>query len=166
MKIKVIKSHMNYELSFIIGPNVPETEHKAIEQEILDNLKKMKANISKAPYAIGRKKLAYPIKKQKHGFYVFLEFELEEKSGLKDFEVKLKHDPKILRHLIIKKDKVSEEEAKKAQAQKAKTTVKKVEENKKEETASTPEKEEAKEEVKVDLGDIDQQLDQILDKDL
>lgn len=152
---------MNYELSFIIGPNVPETEHKAIEQEILDNLKKMKANISKAPYAIGRKKLAYPIKKQKHGFYVFLEFELEEKSGLKDFEVKLKHDPKILRHLIIKKDKLSEEEAKKAQAKKTKPVA-----AKKEEATSSQEKEEKKEEVKVDLGDIDQQLDQILDKDL
>ncbi|PLX25091.1 30S ribosomal protein S6 [Candidatus Parcubacteria bacterium] len=158
---------MNYELSFIIGPNVPETEHKAIEQEILDNLKKMKANISKAPYAIGRKKLAYPIKKQKHGFYVFLEFELEEKTGLKDFEVKLKHDANILRHLIVKKDKVSEEEAKQKQASRAKSaTVKKVEESKKEESSSAPEKEEKKEEVKVDLGDIDQQLDQILDKDL
>jgi small subunit ribosomal protein S6 len=155
---------MKYELSFIIGPNVPETEHKTVEQEILDNLKKLNANITKQPYSIGRKKLAYPIKKQKHGFYVFLEFEAEEKEGLADFDVKLKHNNNILRHLLIKKDKVSAKAAKSGTG-KPKAAAPAIRPELKSEKTSV-EIEKKREGVKVNLDDIDKQLDEILDKDL
>ena len=95
---------MNYELSFIISSNLPETEHPQVQEEILGYLKNSKATVTKEPYLLGRKKLAYPIKKQKHGFYVFLEFATENSDGLRDIDTKLKHNNSLLRHLIIKKD--------------------------------------------------------------
>ena len=95
---------MNYELSFIISSNLPETEHSKVQEEILDYLKNAKATVTKAPYLLGRKKLAYPIKKQKHGFYVFLEFGTENPAALRELDTKLKHNNALLRHLIIKKD--------------------------------------------------------------
>ncbi|RJQ34759.1 30S ribosomal protein S6 [Candidatus Parcubacteria bacterium] len=165
---------MHYELSFIIGPNVPETEHKAVEKEILDNLKKLDAKITKEPYAIGRKKLAYPIKKQKHGFYVFLEFETEETAGFKNFDVKLKHNANILRYLLIKKTAASLKEVKPRMTTEAKTrsasetkpSFRKIGDSKSKPEVKDVKLDEKKEEIKVDLGDIDRQLDQILDKDL
>lgn len=98
---------MRYELSFIISSAIPETDHSALQQEILGYLKDAKASITKEPYFIGRKKLAYPIKKQKHGFYVFLEFELEDASTLKELDTKLKHNNSLLRYLMIKLDKAA-----------------------------------------------------------
>lgn len=98
---------MKYELSFIISSAIAETEHEAVKQEILGYLSKAKATIVREPYFIGRKKLAYPIKKQKHGFYAFLEFESEEAANLKELDINLRHNNNILRHLIIKLDKIT-----------------------------------------------------------
>lgn len=93
---------MKYELSFIISSVLPETEHEALHKEVLSYLDKIKAKTSKEFNSLGRKKLAYTIKKQKHGFYVFLNFELEETAGLKSLDTDLRHNNNILRHLIIK----------------------------------------------------------------
>lgn len=98
---------MKYELAFIINPIVPETEHQRLYQDIVGYLAANHAEVIGQPFFMGRKKLAYPIKKQKHGFYVFLEFNSENQAGLKDVDVKLKHHTGLLRHLIIKKDKAT-----------------------------------------------------------
>ena len=147
---------MNYELSFIISSVVPETEHKAVQDDILSYIKKINGKISKEPYSIGRKKLTYPIKKQKHGFYVFLEFELEETAGLKRLEKHLTLTESVLRHLIIKKDKNIKDDFLNQEKPKP---VKKAAPVKKE-AKPKPIK---KEEIKIDLDD--KKLDEILDQD-
>lgn len=98
---------MNYELGLIVNPNVPETEHKGVEEQVLGYLKKIKAKIVRDFYSVGRRKLAYPIKKQKHGFYLFVEFNFEEDDAkaIKALDHNLKLDNNILRHLIVKRDK-------------------------------------------------------------
>jgi len=160
---------MKYELSFIISPLVPETEHESLKQEILGYLKDSKAEIISEPYFMGRKKLTYPIKKQKHGFYVFLEFSLEEKQALKDLDVKLRHNNNILRHLIIKKDKVSDKSkvdmSKFADVPEGKVFRKtRSEKPRRSEYKPREFKKPVKtEEIKVDLKDIDKQLDEILE---
>ncbi len=136
----------NYELTFIINATVPETEHKVIQDKVLDYIKEVKGTITKKAYSLGRKKLAYPINKQKHGFYVSLEFESEEKGDLVELDTKLKHNDVILRHLVIKKPFIKEEKKKEVKEEKVK-------------------KKESKEEViKIDLDDIDEKLDIILEK--
>lgn len=145
---KVILSSMNYELTFIVGAQIPETEHPKVVQEIVDHLEKAGAKISKAPYFIGRRKLAYPIQKQKNGFYASLDFDTDKSQMLKELDTVLKHNTKILRHLVIKKELGADD----------KKEVKKVAPAKKSEPASPAKRGEPK----LDLGDIDKRLDQIL----
>ena len=75
--LRVIYNNMeNYELTFIISALLPETEHGEIKNKVLDYIKGIKGQISKEFSSLGRKKLAYAINKQKHGFYISLEFKL------------------------------------------------------------------------------------------
>lgn len=94
---------MHYELTYIVSALVPETEHSALQAEVLANFKQAKAEILSGPTTLGRKKLAYPILKQKHGFYVVIEFKLEDTQELKDLETSMRHNKNILRHLVIKR---------------------------------------------------------------
>lgn len=163
---------MKYELSFIISPAIPETEHLSVNQEVLDYLKGIEANVTREPYFMGRRKLAYPIAKQKHGFYVCLEFATDNKASLKELDTKLKHNNSLLRHLIIKLENRSEsaaldfskmeerdfEKGKAKPSRKAKISAPKSFAKKSE----LRNKQENK--VKVNLDDIDKQLDQILEE--
>ncbi|MFA6466733.1 MAG: 30S ribosomal protein S6 [Patescibacteria group bacterium] len=163
---------MKYELSFIISPAIPETDHLSVNQQVLDYLKGIEANVTRAPYFMGRRKLAYPIAKQKHGFYVCLEFTTEDKASLKELDIKLKHNNSLLRHLIIKLENRSEsaavdfskmeerdtDKAKGRPVRKARVSAPKSF-SKKSEPRSRQESK-----VKVNLDDIDKQLDRILDE--
>ncbi len=160
---------MNYELSFIISSNLPETEHSKVQDEILGYIKNAKATVTKQPYLLGRKKLAYPIKKQKHGFYVFLEFGTENPEAMRELDTKLKHNNALLRHLIIKKDaniktkpisSLEEKPAAKKPAKPIKPQPRPIK------SAPTPKIEPVSEPKadKVDLDDIDKKLDEILEQ--
>ena len=52
---------------------------------------------------IGKKRMAYPISKQKFGTYVLIQFK-SEGSGNSEFSVELEHNPNVLRHMIINID--------------------------------------------------------------
>ena len=110
LSAKVIKIHnMHYELGLIVNPNVPETEHQNVQEQVLGYLKKINAKIEHDFYPGGRRKLAYPIKNQKHGFYFYLEFSFaeSEQKAVKILDLDLKLDNNILRHLIVKRQKVA-----------------------------------------------------------
>lgn len=157
---------MKYELSFIISPAIAETDHSAVNQEVLDYLKGIEAKITRAPYFMGRRKLAYPIAKQKHGFYVCLEFETEEASTLKEVDTKLKHNNSLLRYLIIKLENQSESVAvdfsKMEEKDRAKTKTDPVRKVKISSAKPIAKKIEAKEKIR--LEDIDKKLDEILEE--
>ena len=153
---------MHYELSYIISAVVPETEHQGVQDEVLSYLKKIKAEIIGQPYALGRKKLTYPINKQKHGFYMVLEFDVEDKTQLAELDTVLKHNVNILRHLVIKKPKLSEPKPS-SQRTAAKASIPVKPEINKE--ANKPVIEPKGERVAVDLDDLDKKLDKILEQD-
>lgn len=100
---------MHYELGVIVNPNVPETEHSNVQEKVLSYLKKINAKIVRDFYSGGRRKLAYPIKNQKHGFYFYLEFTFDETEAkaVKLLDRDLKLDVNILRHLIVKRQKTA-----------------------------------------------------------
>ncbi len=161
---------MKYELSFIISPAIPETEHQAVQQEIVGYLDSIKAKVTKEPYFIGRRKLTYPINKQKHGFYVFLEFASEENPDLKSLDNKLRLNSKLLRHLIVKLDRKAQE-AKTDPSQfkevlaPARPAVKRRPARRplaKQTTAPTSPVKTSQERPKVSLDDIDKKLDELL----
>lgn len=163
---------MKYELSFIISPAIPETDHLSVNQQVLDYLKGIEANVTREPYFMGRRKLAYPIAKQKHGFYVCLEFTTENTASLKELDIKLKHNNSLLRHLIIKLENRSEsavldfskmeerdtDKAKGRPARKARVSAPKSF-SKKPEARHRPENK-----AKINLEDIDKKLDEILEE--
>ncbi|PIR06710.1 MAG: 30S ribosomal protein S6 [Candidatus Komeilibacteria bacterium CG11_big_fil_rev_8_21_14_0_20_36_20] len=156
----------HYELSFIISAAVPETEHKAVEEGILADLAKAKVELTKEPYLIGRKKLAYPIKQQKHGFYVFLEFNAEETSGLKEVDVKLRHNNNLLRYLIIKKNPRAKSSPIKKESLGQETSKPKIKKMVVKDVQPIKPNTPNIREGGVKLDNIDQQLDNLLEKDL
>jgi small subunit ribosomal protein S6 len=155
---------MNYELSFIIGANVPETEHEPVQKDILSYLDKVGAKIIKEAHSLGRRKLAYPIKKQKHGFYVFLEFFLEDKIGLKELDEQLKLNNNLLRYLVIRKDPAASKDEKKQAARRPASDAKAKPEVGEVKSAKETKPVVKAETVKIDLDDIDKKLDELLEQ--
>jgi ribosomal protein S6 len=156
---------MHYELVYIVSSVLPETEHPAVQEEILAYFSQIKAKIITEPYSLGRKRLAYPIANQKHGFYVALEFEVDDKAGLKDLDTAMKHNKNVLRHLVIKKSAVSPDSREAKQADKTKEPIKA--DKPTPPVADQPKSADPKTEdkPKIDLDDLDQKLDQILKKE-
>ncbi len=109
----------------------------------------------------GKKKLAYPIKKFRHGYYHLLEFDID-KEKVKKIDRLFRMMNEILRQQIVRKRVFSEEEIAKEKEFTAKIAAKtKIQEEKEVEKAKTTDKE------KVELKDLDEKLDKILDtKDL
>lgn len=162
---------MKYELTFIISPAIAETDHPSVNQEILDYLKGIDAKVTREPYFMGRRKLTYPIAKQKHGFYVCLEFETDQTIALKDLDIKLKHNNSLLRYLVIKLEnraesamldfsKMEEKERPKVKSRPARTANKMSAGRVRRPLEPREKKDDNKN--KVALEDIDKKLDEIL----
>lgn len=168
----------NYELLYILPANMTGKEIATNFKEINKNIEKfsgtmletlvdhpflIKNEISKEEEAeelrgltIIKKKLAYPIEKNKVGFYCLVNFSLEGKD-LKELDTYLKMNASILRHLIVQEDPMSKEglaELQKLFARKRAEQEKEEKEGRKEEIR-TPKKEERieRKEVKPEVKD-------------
>lgn len=89
-----------YELVVILADNMED--HKATVEEIAEVVRGLGAEVEKIDLW-GKKRLAYPIKKQEEGFYALVTFkivpdairEIDRVLGLKAF---------VLRHLVVATD--------------------------------------------------------------
>ena len=84
-----------YELSVIFKPDLTEKERDAIMDELsldIDNRQ-----------VIGTRLLAYPIKKNKEGYYIFYDVKLDGKN-IKKLEQSLNREESIIRYLLIDKE--------------------------------------------------------------
>ena len=92
-----------YEAVFIMTPVLSDEQMKEtvskFEQIMLDNGCEI---IHKENW--GMRKLAYPIMKKSSGFYQLFEFKAES-SFVKEFEVHLKRDERVIRYLTVSLDK-------------------------------------------------------------
>jgi len=93
-----------YELTFIINPNLSETDTASQMDKVRGFINQLGGSIENEK-SIGKRRLSYPIKKQNFGFYASLEFNLTPEN-LSELEKQLKLEPQILRYLLILKDKV------------------------------------------------------------
>jgi len=153
---------MDYELAYIIPAKfsedeVPKINHK-ITRLILDSGGQI---INEESW--GKRKLAYPIKQNKYGYYQILKFALDP-LVLQKIEHQIKLDSSILRYMTTKvKYRVTTEKEKK-RAELKKVEVKKIEEKKIEEKKIVkPRVEKVK---KISIEDLDQKLDEILKDDI
>ena len=107
-----------YETIYIVNPNLDNNTLSNILVEIAKELAKTKSKVINH-YNWGKKRLAYPIDKQKYGSYIILQYEGGDKSKINDFDTWLKLNNAIIRHMTIllpEKPKLYVEEKKKTNA--------------------------------------------------
>jgi len=96
------KVHYDYELVFIINPEVPDDSLDSVINGITGFITSKGGTIVELN-KWGRKKLAYPIKHLLEGNYVLLRFNLDP-SANKELETNLRISEKIMRFLLIKSE--------------------------------------------------------------
>ena len=93
----------HYETVFILTPVLSEKQTKEAVDKFKKSLKGSSAKINNDE-SWGLKKLAYPIQKKSTGFYFLIEFQ-GEGDAVKNFELELKRDERVMRFLTMKMDK-------------------------------------------------------------
>ncbi len=89
-----------YELLYIVNPNLEDDKAKGIIDEIGTEIGKYKVSIINH-YMWGKKRLAYPIKNNKYGIYILLQFSADKFDFLKEFERFLILNKSVIRHQIV-----------------------------------------------------------------
>lgn len=180
-----------YELIYIIPVKFAGKEFEKIQNKIKEIIQQEGGQIAYEE-SLGKKKLSYVIKRNSQGFYIVNEFEVES-NRIKTINEKIKLTQEIIRHLIFRKKKITEEERKKAKEKKErkeykKTTmteqfniekqlegdsskteiseIEKKEENIEIEIQKHENTETRKQENKIKLEDLDEKLDTIINDNL
>jgi small subunit ribosomal protein S6 len=91
-----------YELGVIINPSLADEEREAFLGELKDLLAKEGASIVKEDIW-GKRNLAYSIKHEREGFYVFWQYE-GPGTVVKPLEYKLRLSDQVLRYLNLNLD--------------------------------------------------------------
>lgn len=159
---------MIYELLYIVPSKFSDTEIDGIAKNVSALVEKTGAKIEKTEN-LGKIKLAYPIKKVRHGTYILNYLSLEDSSVLPKLDTDLKHTDEVLRHMFVKREDgvpvenvvlTSYQEPLTPEGKRASAKVEKDVAPKQE-----PLKEE-KEGDKMSTKDLDKKLDEILDSDI
>ncbi|MAJ06229.1 MAG: 30S ribosomal protein S6 [Crocinitomicaceae bacterium] len=93
----------HYETVFILTPVLSDKQTKEAVDKFKKSLKDSSARINNQE-SWGLKKLAYPIQKKSTGFYFLIEFQ-GQGDAVKNFELELKRDERVMRFLTMKMDK-------------------------------------------------------------
>jgi small subunit ribosomal protein S6 len=93
-----------YELLVIFSTNLTEEEEKTQASQIEELIQNEKGTIHLLDHW-GKRKLAYPIKKQRQGVYEWYYFELDP-ARIAEIDRKLKMSETILRFLVFKMEKI------------------------------------------------------------
>lgn len=96
-----------YELLYIISASFTDDEMGAVEGRIKALLEKNGASIV-TTNRLGKFRLAYPIKKQRHGHYVMVRLNADTQAVAKMDEA-LRISADVLRHLFVRADEVGSE---------------------------------------------------------
>jgi small subunit ribosomal protein S6 len=108
----------DYELGFILNPEVSEEQSSSILeriQQIVSNNDGQVVRINQW----GRRRLAYPIEHQRDGFYVFFDMILNPET-VSELDRNLKVTEEVLRHIIIRRDpKIAQKEREEREARAA-----------------------------------------------
>ena len=90
-----------YETIFIINPNVEEAGIKELIQkfsDLINNAGKVE-NVEE----MGKRKLAYEIKKNKEGYYVVINFEAQPEL-IKELERVYRITDEVIKFIVVRKD--------------------------------------------------------------
>ena len=90
----------NYEITFVVRPDMEEAEITKTADELKKVLKAKKAKLI-SEKALGQKELAYEIKKFNTGYYFLFEVEAS-KEAIDEFDHAVRINENLLRHLIVR----------------------------------------------------------------
>ena len=111
----------DYELGFILNPEVSEEEAKAM----LDRIERVVTNHDGQIVKVnqwGRRRLAYPIERHRDGLYIFIDMILTPESVI-ELERTLKLSEIVLRHMVRRRDaKIVQKEREEREAREARAT--------------------------------------------
>ncbi len=145
----------DYELALIINPEVSEEETRAV----LDRVEQIVATYGGQVVRVnqwGRRRLAYPIERQRDGFYVFIDMILTPETVI-ELERTLKVSETVLRHMMKRRDsKVVQKEREEREARAAAAAANAA-------AANTPQGETAAEEGSVPAETTDEEAPEELD---
>lgn len=91
-----------YEITYILPVNLGDDEQKATEERVIGWITNIGGTIKNASHW-GRRPLAYNIKTNRDGYYIFLESEIDPAS-LSDFDRRMSLENNVLRHLVVRVD--------------------------------------------------------------
>ena len=89
-----------YETIYIVDPNLENSVLEKTMNQIGQELEKTKAKIINHR-EWGKKRLAYQVAKQKYGSFILLQYEVEDLSEMQDFELWLRLNSLVLRHMTV-----------------------------------------------------------------
>lgn len=92
----------DYELGFILNPEVNEEQTSAILERIEKIVKNYDGQVVKVNQW-GRRRLAYPIEHHRDGYYVFIDMILTPETVL-ELDRTLKVSEEVMRHLVKRRD--------------------------------------------------------------
>ena len=89
-----------YEIMFIVKTTMEEDAIKKVSDDLQKLINKKPSKVIEFK-EMGRKKLAYPIKKEVSGYYYVMTVEADHET-ISEFDRKVSINENLLRHLIIK----------------------------------------------------------------
>jgi len=92
----------DYELGFILNPEVSEEQTSAILERIEKIVKNYDGQVVKVNQW-GRRRLAYPIEHHRDGYYVFIDMILTPETVL-ELDRTLKVSEEVMRHIVKRRD--------------------------------------------------------------
>ena len=92
----------DYELGFILNPEVSEEQTSAILERIERIVKNYDGQVVKVNQW-GRRRLAYPIEHHRDGYYVFIDMILTPETVL-ELDRNLKVSEEVMRHIVKRRD--------------------------------------------------------------
>ena len=89
-----------YETIYIVNPNLENDVLDKTMAEIAKELERTKSKLINHR-VWGKKRLAYPIEKQKYGSFILMQFEGGDQSKMVDFDTWMQLNNSVLRHMIV-----------------------------------------------------------------
>ena len=91
-----------YELALVVSARIDDDARAAVVDKAKDYIARYGGTVTEVEDQ-GKKRLAYPIRKQPEGFYYFIQFEAET-SAPAQLEDHVRIMDNVLRYLVVRKD--------------------------------------------------------------
>ena len=89
-----------YEIMYILRADLDEAARKEVMDKLAKIITDNGGKVENTDESMGLRDLAYEIKDQAKGYYVVLKVEMDN-TAIYEFNRKVRHNPNVLRHLIV-----------------------------------------------------------------